>query len=52
MLRISKDADVTRTSLIRFVREQTSLHLDVADKLAAYFGLKPVAEKTSTRKAK
>ncbi|MCY2995298.1 MAG: helix-turn-helix transcriptional regulator [Planctomycetota bacterium] len=52
LLRLSKATGVQRTSLIRFTRGETSLHLDVADVLADYFGLKLVAEKTSTRKAK
>ena len=40
LLRLSKATGVQRTSLIRFVRGETSLHLDVADVLADYFGLK------------
>ena len=51
-MRLSKEADVARARLIRFLRGETAQHLDVADKLAAFFGLKLVAEKTSTRKAK
>ena len=39
LLRLSNDADVARASLIRFVRGDSSLRLDVADKLAAYLGL-------------
>lgn len=39
LLRLSNDAGVARASLIRFVRGETSLRLDVADRLAAYFGL-------------
>jgi plasmid maintenance system antidote protein VapI len=39
LLRLSNDTDVARASLIRFLRGETSLRLDVADKLAAYFGL-------------
>ena len=50
LLRLSKATGIQRTSLIRFVRGETSLHLDVADELAAYFGLKLVAENDSTRK--
>jgi plasmid maintenance system antidote protein VapI len=30
---------VKRASIMRFLRGETSLRLDVADKLAAYFGL-------------
>jgi plasmid maintenance system antidote protein VapI len=39
LLRLSEEAGVARASLIRFLRNETSLRLDVADKLAAYFGL-------------
>jgi plasmid maintenance system antidote protein VapI len=39
LLRLSNETDVARASLIRFLRGETSLRLDVADKLAAYFGL-------------
>jgi plasmid maintenance system antidote protein VapI len=45
LLRLSNDADVARASLIRFLRGETSLRLDVADKLAAYFGLELTAKK-------
>lgn len=43
--RLSREADVARASLIRFVRGERSLHLTAADKLAAYFGLSLVADK-------
>jgi plasmid maintenance system antidote protein VapI len=39
MIRIAEDTDIQRASLIRFARGDQSLRLDVADKLAAYFGL-------------
>jgi transcriptional regulator with XRE-family HTH domain len=39
LLRLSKETGVARASLIRFVRGDSSLRLDVADKLAEYFGL-------------
>lgn len=39
LLRIAQDTGVQRASLSRFVRGKNSLRLDVADKLAAYFGL-------------
>ena len=45
MLRLSKETGVNRASLMRFVRGDTSLRLDVADKLAAYFGLELVRRK-------
>jgi plasmid maintenance system antidote protein VapI len=40
LLRIAEDTGVQRASLIRFARGDQSLRLDVADKLAAYFGLR------------
>lgn len=40
MLRIAEDTGIQRASLIRFARGDQSLRLDVADKLAAYFGLR------------
>lgn len=44
---IERDSGVLRQSLMKFVRGETSLRLDVADKLAAYYGqeLMPVAQK-------
>ena len=39
LLRIANETGVQRASLSRFVRGKNSLRLDVADKLAAYFGL-------------
>lgn len=43
LLRLSKEAGVARASLIRFVRGETSLRLDVADKLADYFQIQAVS---------
>jgi transcriptional regulator with XRE-family HTH domain len=40
MLTIAEDTGIQRASLIRFARGDQSLRLDVADKLAAYFGLR------------
>lgn len=39
MLQIAKEASIARASLIRFIRGERSLRLDIADKLAAYFEL-------------
>ena len=39
LLRIAQAAGVERASLSRFVRGMNSLRLDVADKVAAHFGL-------------
>lgn len=37
---LERDTGVQRMSISRFMRGKTSLRLDQADKLAAYFGLK------------
>ncbi len=39
MLRLANQSGVLRQSLMRFVAGKSSLHLDGADKLAAFFGL-------------
>ena len=36
---IERATGVKRASIMRFLRGETSLRLDVAEKLAAYFGL-------------
>jgi plasmid maintenance system antidote protein VapI len=36
---IERATGVKRASIMRFLRGETSLRLDVADRLAAYFGL-------------
>lgn len=38
-LTLERETGVTRASIMRFVRGTQSLHLGIADKLAAYFGL-------------
>jgi plasmid maintenance system antidote protein VapI len=38
-LKIEQDTGIHRASVSRFVAGKRSLRLDVADKLAAYFGL-------------
>ncbi len=48
LLRLAKETGIARASLIRFVRGETSLRLDIADRLADYFGL----ELIKTRKVK
>lgn len=40
MIRIAEATGIQRASLIRFTRGDQSLRLDVADKLAEFFGLK------------
>jgi plasmid maintenance system antidote protein VapI len=40
LLRIEQDTGVQRASISRFIRGTNSLRLDVADKLAVYFGLR------------
>jgi plasmid maintenance system antidote protein VapI len=39
LLRIAQETGVERASISRFVRGKNSLRLDMADRLAAYFGL-------------
>ena len=46
---IERDTGVLRQSLMKFVRGETSLRLNLADKLAKFFGLQIVNER---RKAK
>jgi len=36
---LQRETGVTRASIMRFVRGDQSIRLDVADRLAAYFGL-------------
>jgi plasmid maintenance system antidote protein VapI len=36
---LQRETGVTRASIMRFVRGSQSLQLDMADRLAAYFGL-------------
>ena len=43
--RIAKDTGIPETSLMRFVRGETSLRLDKADALADYLGLELVKRK-------
>ena len=49
-MRIANETGVQRASLSRFVRGKNSLRLDVADKLAAYFGLKLTPTEKPTKK--
>jgi transcriptional regulator with XRE-family HTH domain len=42
LYRISKDSGVVRSSLIRFLRKETSLRLVALDALAEYLGLELV----------
>ena len=39
---LSRDTGVARASIMRFVRGDQSIRLDVADRLAAFFGLELV----------
>jgi transcriptional regulator with XRE-family HTH domain len=48
LLVLSKATGIARASLIRFRRGETSLRLDVADKLAAYFGIRAVPDQDAT----
>jgi transcriptional regulator with XRE-family HTH domain len=42
---IEKATGVRRASLLRFMRGESSLRLDIADKLAEYFGLEVMKRK-------
>jgi plasmid maintenance system antidote protein VapI len=42
---LERATGVKRASIMRFVRGETSLRLDLADKLAAHFGLEVVKRK-------
>jgi plasmid maintenance system antidote protein VapI len=44
---LERETGVTRASIMRFVRGSQSLRLDMADKLAAFFGLELRAKKRS-----
>jgi plasmid maintenance system antidote protein VapI len=39
LLRLANETHIARASLIRFVRGDTSIRLDIADRLAVYFRL-------------
>lgn len=45
MLAIANETGIQRASLIRFARGDQSLRLDIADRLASYFGLKLVRQR-------
>ena len=47
-LGLERDAGVTRASIMRFAKSRTSIRLDMADRLAAHFGI----EVQPTRKKK
>ena len=50
LLVLERETGVKRQSIMRFLREERSLRLDIADKLAHYFGLE--LGSTGKRKAK
>jgi plasmid maintenance system antidote protein VapI len=54
LLRIAEATGVERASISRFVRGLNSLRLDVADKLAAFLGLRltPTEKKPARKKPK
>jgi|CXWL01.1.fsa_nt_gi transcriptional regulator with XRE-family HTH domain len=45
LYRIAKDTGIEQASLLRFNSGRQSLRLDLADKLAAYFGLTVTKQK-------
>ena len=42
---IERETGIKRQSLMRFVRDEQSLRLDLADRLAEYFGLEVIQRK-------
>ena len=52
-LTLEQRTGVTRQSLMSFVKDERTLRLDMADKLAVYFGLelRPVAHKIAKKAA-
>jgi plasmid maintenance system antidote protein VapI len=48
---LEKETGVLRQSLMKFVRGEQSLRLDMADKLAVYFGLSLLPEKPKRQSA-
>ena len=51
MKALERETGVQRLSIVRFVRGEQSLRLDIADKLAGYFGLalQPIKAKKKGR---
>jgi plasmid maintenance system antidote protein VapI len=47
---LERETGVTRASIMRFVRGTQSLRLDMADRLAAYFGLELKADGKGNRR--
>ena len=49
---LERATGVKRQSIVRFVRAEQTLRLDMADRLAVYFGLKLVGPDKARRKEK
>lgn len=49
---LERETGVKRQSIMRFVRGDQTLRLDIADKLASFYGLELVPSKTTKRKGK
>jgi plasmid maintenance system antidote protein VapI len=49
MLTLATGTGIERTSLIRFARGDQSLRLDIADRLAVYFGLELQLQRTKAK---
>ena len=45
LLRLANETGIARASLIRFTRGETSIRLDIADKLAGFFDLELIERK-------
>jgi hypothetical protein len=46
---LERETGVTRASIMRFVRGKQSLHLGIADRLAAHFGLELRAKRRGAK---
>ncbi len=49
---LARETGVKRPSIVRFRRGEQSLRLDLADRIATYFGLELTPTKQTKRKAK
>jgi plasmid maintenance system antidote protein VapI len=49
---LERASGVKRQSLMKFVRREQTLRLDMADKLATYFGLQLTPNRKTNRKSK
>ena len=48
LFRLANETGIARTSLIRFVRDESSIRLDIADRLAQHFGFSLIQDDVVT----